>query len=287
MKSTWMLVAGFLFAAMGVLVKLAALRFSAPELVFYRSVFGLLSIYAVIVATTRQWLTPLATRHAASHVMRGFTGFIALVMYFYGIAHLPLPTAITLNYTSPLFLAAIIAWWLKERHGRGLAAAVVIGFAGVLMLLKPGWGGPDLFAMLVGLLSGLFAGLAYLNVRNLGRQGEPEWRVVFYFALVSTLGGAAWMASAGFVVPGAADLPLLLAMGATGTLGQLAMTRAYRLGNTLAVGALAYSTVGFAALYGVLIFGDRLPLGAWLGMLLIVIAGIVGVWASRSVAAPE
>lgn len=287
MKSTWMLVAGFLFAAMGVLVKLAALRFSAPELVFYRSIFGLLSIYAVIVATTRQWLTPLATRHAASHVMRGFTGFIALVMYFYGIAHLPLPTAITLNYTSPLFLAAIIAWWLKERHGRGLAAAVVIGFAGVLMLLKPGWGGPDLFAMLVGLLSGLFAGLAYLNVRNLGRQGEPEWRVVFYFALVSTLGGAAWMASAGFVVPGAADLPLLLAMGATGTLGQLAMTRAYRLGNTLAVGALAYSTVGFAALYGVLIFGDRLPLGAWLGMLLIVIAGIVGVWASRSVAAPE
>lgn len=287
MKSTWMLVAGFLFALMGVLVKLASIRFSAPELVFYRSLFGLLSIYVVIVFMTRQWLTPLATRHSVSHATRGFTGFLALVMYFYGIAHLPLPTAITLNYTSPLFLAAITAWWLKERHGHGLAAAVVIGFAGVLMLLQPGWGGPDLFARLVGLLSGLFAGLAYLNVRNLGREGEPEWRVVFYFALVSTLGGAAWMAGAGFAVPRATDLPLLLAMGATGTLGQLAMTRAYRVGNTLAVGALAYSTVGFAALYGVLIFGDRLPLEAWLGMLLIVIAGVVGVWASRSVAAPE
>lgn len=287
MKSTWMLVAGFLFALMGVLVKLASIRFSAPELVFYRSLFGLLSIYVVIVLMNRQWLAPLATRHSVSHATRGLTGFLALVMYFYGIAHLPLPTAITLNYTSPLFLAAITAWWLKERHGHGLAAAVVIGFAGVLMLLKPGWGGPGMLAMLAGLLSGLFAGLAYLNVRNLGRQGEPEWRIVFYFALISTLGGAVWMASAGFAVPGAADLPLLLAMGATGTLGQLAMTRAYRVGNTLAVGALAYSTVGFAALYGVLIFGDRLPLEAWLGMLLIVIAGVVGVWASRSVAAPE
>ena len=287
MKSTWMLVAGFLFALMGVLVKLASMRFSSPELVFYRSLFGLLSIYVVIVLTTRQWLTPLATPHAASHVRRGLTGFFALVMFFYGIAHLPLPTAITLNYTSPLFLAAITGWWLKERHGRGLVAAVAIGFVGVALLLRPGWGGQGLVAMLVGLLSGVFAALAYLNVRTLGREGEPEWRVVFYFTLIATLGGAVWMVAAGFVMPKASDLPLLLTMGATATLAQLAMTRAYRVGNTLAVGALAYSTVGFAALYGVLIFGDRLPIEAWAGMLLIVLAGLIGVWASRNVAAQE
>jgi drug/metabolite transporter (DMT)-like permease len=287
MKSTWMLVAGFLFALMGVLVKLASVRFSSPELVFYRSLFGLLSIYVVILATTRQWLAPLATRQASSHIKRGLTGFFALVMFFYGIAHLPLPTAITLNYTSPLFLAAITAWWLKERHGRGLVAAVVIGFAGVALLLQPGWGGQDMFARLVGLLSGVLAALAYLNVRALGRQGEPEWRVVFYFALVSTVGGAVWMASAGLVVPRMADLPLLLAMGATATLAQLAMTRAYRVGNTLAVGALAYSTVGFAAVYGVLIFGEQPPIEAWAGMLLIVLAGLIGVRASRSVAVEE
>ncbi len=287
MKSTWMLVAGFLFALMGVLVKLASVRFSAPELVFYRSLFGLLSIYVVIVVMSRQWLAPLVTRHAMSHVKRGFSGFVALVMYFYGIGHLPLPTAITLNYTSPLFLAAITAWWLKERHGRGLTAAVAIGFAGVVLLLQPGWGGQDMLARLVGLASGVLAALAYLNVRTLGREGEPEWRVVFYFTLIATVGGGIWMAGAGFVVPQTIDLPLLIAMGATGTLGQLAMTRAYKLGNTLAVGALAYSTVGFAALYGVLVFGDRPPLVAWVGMLLIVLAGLISVWASRSVAAPE
>lgn len=287
MKSTWMLVAGFLFALMGVLVKLASVRFSSPELVFYRSLFGFVSIYIVIVATTRQWLAPLVTRHAASHVRRGLAGFFALVMFFYGIAHLPLPTAITLNYTSPLFLAVITAWWLKERHGRGLTAAVVIGFVGVILLLQPGWGGQDMFARLAGLLSGVFAALAYLNVRTLGRAGEPEWRVVFYFTLIATLGGGIWMAGTGFVMPRITDVPLLLAMGATATLAQLAMTRAYRLGNTLAVGALAYSTVGFAALYGVLVFGDRLPLVAWAGMLLIVLAGLIGVWASRGVAVEE
>jgi drug/metabolite transporter (DMT)-like permease len=287
MKSTWMLVAGFLFAIMGVLVKLASVRFTSPELVFYRSLFGLLSIYVVIVVATRQWLAPLATRHAASHARRGLTGFFALVMFFYGIAHLPLPTAITLNYTSPLFLAAITAWWLQERHGRGLAAAVLIGFAGVVLLLQPGWGGQDMTARLVGLMSGALAALAYLNVRTLGREGEPEWRVVFYFTLISAIGGGIWMAGAGFVVPRLTDVPLLLALGATATLAQLAMTRAYRVGNTLAVGALAYSTVGFAALYGVLIFGDRPPLVAWLGMLLIVLAGLIGVRASRSVAVEE
>ncbi len=287
MKSSWMLVAAFLFALMGALVKFASLRFSAPELVFYRSVFGLVSIYVVILLTSRQWLAPLVTRHAASHAKRGLSGFVALVMFFHAIAHLPLPTAITLNYTSPLFLAVMTAWWLKERHGRGLLAAVLIGFVGVVMLLRPGWSGQNLTDGMIGLLSGVLAAVAYLNVRALGKQGEPDWRVVFYFALMSTLGGALWMAWTGFTVPRLNDLPLLLAMGATATAAQLAMTRAYRLGDTLAVGALAYATVGFSAFYGVFLFGDNLPLEAWLGMALIVLAGMVSVWCSRRTAVPE
>lgn len=281
MKSSWMLVAGFLFALMGALVKLASERFSAPELVFYRSAFGLFSIYVIILVHSRKWFSVLRTHHATGHIKRGMAGFVALVMYFHAIAHLPLPTAITLNYTSPLFLAAITGWWLKEKHGRGLLAAVLIGFAGVFLLLRPGWNGEDLAAGMAGLISGLLAAVAYLNVRALGRDGEPEWRVVFYFALISTLGGAAWMAWAGFTMPRVQDVPLLLAMGATATTAQLAMTRAYRLGNTLAVGALAYTTVGFSVLYGMAWFGDRLPLAAWLGMSLIVLAGTLSVWCSQ------
>lgn len=287
MKSSWMLIASFLFAVMGVLVKLASGHFSSPELVFYRSLFGLLSIYIFIVLGTRQWLAPLGTRHLTSHVKRSLSGFLALVMFFYAIAHLPLATAITLNYTAPLFLAAITAWWLKERHGKGLVAALLLGFVGVAVLLQPGWQDQDIFAGGIGLTSGLLAAVAYLNVRTLGRQGEPEWRVVFYFTLIATLGAALWMLTVGFARPRAQDWPLLLAMGLTATLAQLAMTRAYRLGNTLTVGTLAYSNVGFSAVYGVILFGDRLPLTAWLGMALIVLAGLVSVWAGRAVAPAE
>ncbi|NWG39439.1 MAG: DMT family transporter [Hydrogenophilaceae bacterium] len=282
-----MLIASFLFAVMGVLVKLASGHFSSPELVFYRSMFGLLSIYAIIVLARRQWLAPLRSQYLYSHVKRGLSGFLALVMFFYAIAHLPLATAITLNYTAPLFLAAITAWWFREHHGRGLLVAVLIGFAGVAILLQPGWQARDGQAGVIGLISGFFAAVAYLNVRTLGRQGEPEWRVVFYFTLIASLGAAFWMAAAGFAMPRPSDWPLLLAMGITATLAQLAMTRAYRLGNTLTVGTLAYSNVGFSAIYGVILFGDRLPLSAWIGMTLIVLAGIVSVWAGRTVAPSE
>lgn len=105
MKSVWMLVVAALFGVMGALVKIAAADFSSPELVFYRSVFGLVAIYFIIPLRTRSWTSALATVHWRAHVHRSLTGFAALVLFFYAVAHLPMPTAVTLNYTAPLFLA--------------------------------------------------------------------------------------------------------------------------------------------------------------------------------------
>ena len=130
-----------------------------------------------------------------------------------------------------------------------------------------------------GLASGMLAAVAYVNVKQLGRLGEPEWRVVFYFTLLSTLGGGAWMALAGFHRPQPADWPWLIGIGVTATLAQLALTRAYHRGRTLTVGSLAYATVGFSALYGVLLFGEHLPLLAWAGMAVVAAAGV---WAVRA-----
>jgi len=103
--------------------------------------------------------------------------------------------------------------------------------------------------------------------------------VVFYFTLLATVGGGVWMLLAGFHRPHAADLPWLIGIGVTATLAQLALTRAYHRGRTLIVGALAYSTVGFSALYGLILFGEQLPLSAWLGMAVVALAGI---WAVRA-----
>lgn len=282
MKSSWMLVAAALFALMGVLVKHLSVQFSSAELVFYRSVFGLLAIWGVIAVSHRKLIGPLVTPHARAHVWRGLSGFSALVLFFYAIARLPLATAVTLNYTAPLFLAGLSAWWLKEKHGAGITAAVGLGFVGIVLLLQPQVDGQAWGPALAGLVSGFLAAVAYVNVKSLGRLGEPEWRVVFYFTLLSTLGGAAWMAVVGFHPPQAADWPWLVGVGVTATLAQLALTRAYHRGRTLTVGALAYTTVAFSALYGVVLFGERLPALSWAGMATVAVAGMLAVRASAA-----
>jgi len=274
-----MLVAAALFALMSVLVKHASATFSPAELVFYRSAFGLVAIWTVIAISHRHVLAPLSTPHFEAHFWRGLAGFAALVLFFYALARLPLATAVTLNYTAPLFLAALSAWWLRERSGRGLTGAVLLGFVGIVLLLRPQVQGQAWLPALAGLVSGMLAAVAYVNVKQLGRLGEPEWRVVFYFTLLSTVGGAAWMAVAGFHRPQAGDWSWLIGIGVTATVAQLALTRAYHRGRTLTVGSLAYTTVGFSALYGVLLFGERLPLPAWIGMAVVAAAGM---WAVRA-----
>jgi drug/metabolite transporter (DMT)-like permease len=285
MKSSWMLVAAALFALMGVLVKHASTSFSPAELVFYRSVFGLVAIWGVIAVHHRRLWTPLATHHMRAHFLRGLSGFSALVLFFYAIARLPLATAVTLNYTAPLFLAALSAWWLHERHGRGLVGAVLLGFVGIVLLLRPQMQQQAWLPALAGLVSGMLAATAYVNVKQLGKLGEPEWRVVFYFTLLATVGGGAWMAVAGYHRPQSGDWPWLIGIGVTATLAQLALTRAYHRGRTLIVGALAYTTVGFSAVYGVVLFGEHLPLMAWVGMTVVALAGILAVRASVPAAA--
>ncbi|MEQ1662154.1 MAG: DMT family transporter [Thiobacillus sp.] len=280
MKSSWMLVAAALFALMGVLVKQASAHFSPAELVFYRSAFGLLAIWGVIAVHNRAWFAPLATRHLQAHFWRGLSGFTALVLFFYAIARLPLATAVTLNYTAPLFLAGLSAWWLHEKHGRGLLAAVALGFVGIVLLLRPQVQGQAWLPALAGLVSGMLAAVAYVNVKQLGKLDEPEWRVVFYFTLLATAGGGVWMALAGFHRPAPGDWPWLVGIGVTATVAQLALTRAYHRGRTLTVGALAYTTVGFSAGYGVLLFDERLPLLAWVGMATVALAGVLAVRAS-------
>lgn len=266
-----MLAAGLLFACMGALVKLGAPRFSSDELVFYRSFFGLIVVYALLQHARVQ----LATRHARSHLWRGLSGTLAMLLFFHCITVLPLATAITLNYTSSLFLSLLTVMVLKEKFHLPLSGALTLGFAGVVLLLHPTLEQEQFADGLLGLVSGFLAGIALLNVRHLGMLGEPGMRVVFYFNLIATLASAAWMLTGPLHLPAWQDLPLLIAIGASATFAQLFMTRAYRTGQTLVVGSLAYTTIVFSALFGLLFWRERLDSAAWLGIALIIASGVL------------
>ncbi|MDP2835298.1 MAG: DMT family transporter [Pseudomonadota bacterium] len=281
-----MLLAGASFALMGVLVKLGVQWFSSHELVFYRSLIALALLLAGM--TLRHGISGgrhFLGEHTALHLRRGLVGFLALATFFYAVAHLPLSLAITLNYSSPLFLALLMPWQLNERPSRAQYATVAVGFVGVALLLRPWDSAPqDLVAGLVGLFSGVMAAFAYIHVRRLGRLGEPEWRTVFWFAVVCAL-GASLLTSLDGGWHGAAAVEhvgLLLGVGLFATLGQLAMTRAYRKGDTVVVAAFAYSTVVFGGILDTLIFDMAMPISAWIGMLITVLAGIQAARLTRS-----
>lgn len=276
--SLWMLVAALFFAVMGVLVKIGAQKFSSAELVFYRSFISLVFILAMVRTRGFSLATPLL----AKQVLRGALGFCSLFMFFYAISELPLATAITLNYTSPMFLAMFLPFMLHERPKRLLIAAIVVGFAGVALLLKPSLHMNELIAGLSGLLSGLLAGIIYIHVTQLGRAGEPDWRTVFYFTLVSSIGGALWMLLHHFNPLTWTDIVLLLGIGLSATIAQLAMTRAYRTGNPLVVGSLAYTTVVLASLFGITLWGETLSWDRWLAVCLIVASGVISVRVTSS-----
>jgi len=267
-----MLVAGFLFAAMGVFVKLGSAEFGAAELAFYRSLITLLVVLAVVRVRGGVLRSPFI----GTHVIRGVVGAVSLMGYFYAITRLPLATAQTLNYTSPLFLAIATTVVMGERFSPWLIVAIVLGFAGVAMLLQPNFEEGKEGAAMVGLLSGVLASWAYLSVRTLGRLGEPDWRVVFWFGLIATVMCAAWqLATSTFHALTWGNIGLVLGLGICGTLAQLAMTRAYRTGNTLVVGAFSYSTIVFATAATIVLWNDRLTPLEWAGMAVIVLSGLV------------
>lgn len=272
MQSLWMIAASLLFACMGVCVKLGAEQFSAAELVFWRGFIATLIIGSYVLVRRLS----LATPHMRTHAVRGLSGFVSLVMYFYTISLIPLAAAVTLNYTSPIFLALLLALWLKEPVRRGFYAALAAGFMGVIFLLQPTLGGDQWLGAMFGLGSGIISSIAYLNVRRLGELGEPEWRTVFYFSVMAALGGLPWfLASGSFHAIDLRGWLLLLGVGGFGVLAQLCMTAAYKRGKTLVSASLAYSTVVFSSIFGMLLWGETLPWQAWVGVILIVASGLL------------
>ena len=275
MASPWLIVlSSFLFATMGVCVKLASAQYAPGEIVFYRGLTG-----AVLMLLLSRWQRgSLRTAVPAMHFWRSLSGVIALCLWFYAISNLPLATAMTLNYMSSVWMALFLvggAVMLGSARVDGrLIATVLFGFAGVALILRPTIDEQQLWYGVMGLMSGVIAATAYLQVTALGRAGEPEYRIVYYFSLGGVCAGALTLSWSGMHSHTWTGAALLFAVGLLATVAQFLMTRAYSTGRTLVNASLQYLGIAFSFIYGVLMFDDRVTGMALLGMLLIVVAGL-------------
>jgi S-adenosylmethionine uptake transporter len=273
-----MVAATLLFATMSMCVKIASQDYSVGEIVFYRGAVGAL----MMILLARVHGRTLRTGLPAMHFWRSFTGVSSLGLWFYAIGKLPLATAVTLNYMSPIWMVLLLIGGSAlrnmgnpERLDARLVCIVLIGFAGIICVLQPTMERDQLWGGLMGLLSGLLAALAYLHVAALGRAGEPEDRVVFYFSLGSIAAGALATTLVGAWHPHTLQgIAVLFAVGLLATLAQLLLTRAYNIGRVLVNGSLQYLGIAWSYLYGVFLFDDPVTGIALLGMGMIVLAGI-------------
>lgn len=273
MQSLWMLAAGLAFAVMAVFVKLGGDHFHTAELVFWRSVASVVAAALLL----RHAGHALRTTRLGMHTHRGVAGFVSLFMFFYALTKLPPPTAMTLNYTSPLFVALLFSILSHSRIRPLLWFALATGFVGAVLLLQPTLGPGQGFPALIGLGSGVIAAVAYWNVKQLVLAGEPEERIVLYFALFCTAGSLVWLLPQSWHWPTRDNIGYLVGVALFGTLGQIALTRGYGQGSAMVAAALSYSGIVFSAILGIAIFDDLLPLAAWLGIALIIAAGIIAV----------
>jgi drug/metabolite transporter (DMT)-like permease len=264
-----MVASALLFACMGVAVKIAAQTLPNTMVVFFRSALGL---FALAPWLARLGRAGLRTAHVREHLVRSLAGLASMYCFFYALGHMRLADAILLNYSIPLFMPFVESAWLGEPFPRRLLSVILLGFAGVLLILKPGQG---LFqpVALLGLCSAFFASVAQVGIRQLTRT-EPATRIVFYFGLISTVVSALPLAQQ-WRNPRPLLWGVLAAMGVLATLGQLALTRAYAHAPAGRVGPFIYTAVVFAALLDWVFWGalpDRLSIA---GALVVTAAGII------------
>ncbi len=279
MQSLWMLLASIMFAGMGACVKVASdYGASLPHVVLFRGIPSVLLLLCWAKLTHRR-LRPPSWK---LHLWRNVSGVTSMWLGFFAISHLPLSTAISLNYTAPLFIAG----WMLAQGGSQRdpvrLIAVLFGFIGVIAVLRPSIAEEHWFAALLGLGAGALSAIAMMQVRELGRVGEPEWRTVLIFSCCVCLTSLGGVAAEGWRDIDVVAWLALAGVGVLGLVGQLAMTRAFGLGSALLTAALQYTTIIFAAMLGILFWDDLPDAIAWGGMAMIIASGLLSIWRTYS-----
>lgn len=273
-----------MFSLMAASIKLAASAgVPISHIIFYRGLFSVLSMSVYLKYRDHSLSTP----HWRAHLRRAVAGYVGLISYVLAIVMLPLGTAVTLNYTSPLLLGVMLLILHRERPEWPLLAALAGGLCGIVLLLRPTFEGSYWVGTLIALVSAVLAAWTALNIRALGRLKELPVKTVLYFSLFITLATLPWYLLSR---PGTASLrgsAYVLAAATLAAIGQIMLTLAYQRGHTFLVSLLGYSQVVFTSVLGILLWNDRLTLMAWFGMALIIVSGFAATMSMKVPQTPD
>lgn len=263
----WMIFGSICFGTMNALVKWTSVNADVWMIIFIRS----LVIALAVIIFTRFRGTSLKMNNPKKMFLRCLVGLIAMILYFSALSLIPIGQAVTLQYTAPLFVALLSGSLIREKVSTSVLISLFTAFIGIILIVSPDLDSIDPNALLA-LGSGLFAGLAYIFVRDLRKTDSPS-TVVFWFAAFSV---------AGSVIQAAPELTNLtwemlaalvgIGVGAGG--GQVGITMAYHQANAAWVSAFSYLTVIIATIYGIILFDEVLSTKIIIGGLLIIGSGV-------------
>ena len=264
--------AGLMFALAGMAIKMAGESLSSVEILFWRSVLSL-----ALLAPWICWHWPRSLRpaHRGLIAMRGVTVVAGVLCYYYAVSVLPLAEAVLLNFSAPVFVPLLGFLLFRFALDRRVLAAVLIGFAGVALILKPG---TDFFqpVALIGVASGVLGGLSVVAIWRMPTTENPM-RIAVYFALIGiavTVGPVLFM---GPTLPAAETWPALIMLGVFSTAANVLFAKGCLIAPADRVGTLNYTSVIFAGVLGWLIWEERVDWLMAAGAVLIVGAGVIAV----------
>lgn len=263
-----MCLAALSFGFMAACVKFTSGTLPPTEIVFFRSFLGTIAIGVMIWKSQASWVG----KNIGILLLRGGSGFLALSLHFYAISKLDLGTAVMLNYTAPIFVVIFARFMLKEKTTLPVKIAILISFVGLYLLASPQFEA-KLVPFLLGLLSGIFAALAYVFIRT-SDENESPYTIIFYFTGISTLGSIPLL-TFGFYLPNTVEWIGLLGVTAGAFFGQVWLTNAIRSAPVSVVLPFGYLAPVFSSVLGFLFWKESLGIQALFGGLLITASGVI------------
>ena len=266
----YFLISVIFFSVMEILVKFLSSSYPIGELVFFRGFFGLLPI--IFIMPKKKFFQNFKTKKIKLHIFRTITGCFALISIFFGLKYLPLADAISITFAAPIFATIFSIFFLKEIVGKKRWFAVLIGFLGILIILKPGTSLFSIYSIFPILFCVGFAASASL-IRILSKT-DKNYLISFYYTAGLTL-VSLFLDPLSWKIPLFKDCLLLISIGIIGSLGNIIITEAYRKSEISLITPIKYLNLIFAIVFGYYLFNEVPEYSTLIGSVFIIVSTVI------------